>query len=60
MRAGKNQPKLSNQNFPKFCDLSVKIAPDLKKKQVFVAKILKNWEHFASKFIFFLENGGFV
>ncbi len=47
----------SYQNFPKFCDLSVKIAPDLKKKQVFVAKKFKNWTSFGVKISFFLTNG---
>ena len=41
------------QNFPKFCDLSVKIAPDLKENLVFVAKNFKNWASFG-----FIKNGG--
>ncbi len=32
VRAGQNDPRQNYQNFPKFCDLSLKIAPDLKKK----------------------------
>ncbi len=37
------------QNFPKFCDFSVKIAPDLKEKLVFVAKKIKSWASFGVK-----------
>ena len=43
------------QNFPKFCDLPVKIAPDLK---VFVPKKIKNWASFRVKISIFLKQLG--
>ncbi len=51
--SGEAKMSQNYQNVPKFCDLSVKITPDLKKKLVFVAKRFKNWVSLASKFQFF-------
>ncbi len=59
MRAGKNKPKLSK--FSKIFDLSLKIAPDLKEKWVFVvfvAKNFKNWASFGVKMSIFLKKWG--
>ena len=43
------------QKVPKLCDLSMKIAPDLKeKKSVFVTKNFKNWASFGVKISIFL------
>ena len=42
----------------KFCGLSVKIAPDLKEKQVFIAKNFKNWVSFWCQNVSFTEKMG--
>ncbi len=52
------QAKMS-QNCPKFCDILVKIAPDFK-KQVFVAKMFKNWASFGVKISFCSEKLGLL
>ena len=49
------------QNFPKFCDLSVKVAPDLKFKEKIgfrFEKKIKNWASFGVKISIFLKKWG--